>query len=1134
MGMYIAGNEYDELRDRGVDVRTASEAAVFNAAVQTPLEYLGFSKMFKKLPVNSSLKGYTREFAERVLTEGTTEFLQEYPEQVSQIWALNHDKPAEDIAEMVQDELGNITRDAAYSGLIGGILGGTFGGAHMVLDSSLHHAVEKEIHNTKMNLVESQIANINQTETNPVLAAQVINSSTNDMVYVDGTALQEYAQTSGKMKELAQILGVEEEDIKRAASDGDYLDIRLGNFEAAAAKHNGFFQAVKDDTAFEDGGYTVNGEKLYKQEVEKSKQRAADLEVEQDGVLTSMLTAGVERKQANALVTMLTNYAMIMNPENPAQWMRDNALRFKQGGVAGAFNQAVNVKRNFGPKYKLVDIDGFSDLIGDTTMTEDAYKKAINFIQNKLALPNIKVTTSDLAAVFNFRGVGAGATAEHIVRARSGKSRSHKNTRVARNITISNPTEILKNAVLMEIQPTKHSDGPKKVNGKPGVNSYRFVIPVRFKQKPQVLVVTAEGFDENIFDKLNDVALYEVYEKKIPSSETLAGQSKDGISIDYSLPELLHNVKDLNGNPYVVDGKLQFEDEMVMDVTNNDYAQLGEAVENQKDDVRKQYEGTDQWMKAPNGEDTNLTEDQWLAVRTPAFKEWFGDWEKKPKQASKIVDENGEPMVVYHGTPLGGFTEFKRELNYFTADKEYADRYQDPGASSDYVKGVHEELGDAMTYPVFLNIRKPFDTRKAKERKIFENEFYRQWGNGVPLSEKGLPDWTDSDDFREFFEENEYDYDGLLLDEGGVPGEDGEVKSRGISYVAFESTQIKSATDNNGNFDGNDPNIYHQEGDIIKGAFNPEMQDGQYIISLFKGVDASTVIHETGHYFVETMWKAIESGQATKQVENDFDTLLEYAGMTRDQWAAADTQGRTTAHERLAEAFETYIMEGKAPSEQLKQAFKKFAEWLKAVYQTIRRSDNAIPLTDDVRQVFDRMLAAQDDIAEAERVNKYFANLPKVITDKMSDATKARVESFIENAREKAVDILTRKAMANFTKERREEIENYRAEILPEVSEEVKERRVYKNGYTRKDVKKYQELQDIVTGENEVGRQLTDEEEVFMMQFDLTAENFGYSSADGTYQVTGRKNCIKSNSRRASVKADLTAIFLRIFIVIEY
>lgn len=59
------------------------------------------------------------------------------------------------------------------------------------------------------------------------------------------------------------------------------------------------------------------------------------------------------------------------------------------------------------------------------------------------------------------------------------------------------------------------------------------------------------------------------------------------------------------------------------------------------------------FMKAPNGKPTRLTERQWLQVRTKAFKEWFGDWENNPESASKVVDENGEPMVVYHGGAKG-------------------------------------------------------------------------------------------------------------------------------------------------------------------------------------------------------------------------------------------------------------------------------------------------------------------------------------------------------------------------------------------------------------------------------------------------------------------------------------------------
>ncbi|MBQ6971571.1 MAG: hypothetical protein IJP86_04365 [Synergistaceae bacterium] len=117
--------------------------------------------------------------------------------------------------------------------------------------------------------------------------------------------------------------------------------------------------------------------------------------------------------------------------------------------------------------------------------------------------------------------------------------------------------------------------------------------------------------------------------------------------------------------------------------------------------VRKEYEGTTQWLKAPNGHDTNLNEAQWLAVRTPNFKAWFGDWENSPDTSSKVVDENGEPLVVYHGTPNGGFSVFDTRGEgmshdtgaWFTSRRENAETYSN---------GDDEGL-----YEVFLNIRNP-------------------------------------------------------------------------------------------------------------------------------------------------------------------------------------------------------------------------------------------------------------------------------------------------------------------------------------------------------------------------------------------------------------------------------------------
>ncbi|MBR3792374.1 MAG: hypothetical protein IKK27_00310, partial [Alistipes sp.] len=56
------------------------------------------------------------------------------------------------------------------------------------------------------------------------------------------------------------------------------------------------------------------------------------------------------------------------------------------------------------------------------------------------------------------------------------------------------------------------------------------------------------------------------------------------------------------------------------------------------------------YLIAPNGNPTNLKPKQWVQVRTKAFKAWFGDWENDPTNASKVIDTNGEPKVVYNGS----------------------------------------------------------------------------------------------------------------------------------------------------------------------------------------------------------------------------------------------------------------------------------------------------------------------------------------------------------------------------------------------------------------------------------------------------------------------------------------------------
>lgn len=89
-------------------------------------------------------------------------------------------------------------------------------------------------------------------------------------------------------------------------------------------------------------------------------------------------------------------------------------------------------------------------------------------------------------------------------------------------------------------------------------------------------------------------------------------------------------------------------------------------------------------LLAPNGKVSNLNEKQYVQVRTKAFKNWFGDWENDPANASKVVDGNGEPLVIYH-SGSDGITTFMDGIAMYTTDdkqmsltyiQSYEDNYQ--------------------------------------------------------------------------------------------------------------------------------------------------------------------------------------------------------------------------------------------------------------------------------------------------------------------------------------------------------------------------------------------------------------------------------------------------------------------------
>lgn len=202
-----------------------------------------------------------------------------------------------------------------------------------------------------------------------------------------------------------------------------------------------------------------------------------------------------------------------------------------------------------------------------------------------------------------------------------------------------------------------------------------------------------------------------------------------------------------------------------------------QIIGNQSDTAGQMMEkGGEIELLAPNGKKSNLTCEQWRLVRTPEFINWFGDWIKDPENASKVVDENGEPMVVYHGG-LKKINIFNSEngINYFTPNIRIAE---------DFAKYKYGSEG--KVFNVFLNIRNP---------KLFDVIYYYE----LELEKKEL-------------------YDGFIANY--VILEDGT--NEGKQFVCFSPKQIKLADGTNKTFDPMNPDIKYRKGGKLPALKKPK------------------------------------------------------------------------------------------------------------------------------------------------------------------------------------------------------------------------------------------------------------------------------------------------------------------------
>jgi hypothetical protein len=398
------------------------------------------------------------------------------------------------------------------------------------------------------------------------------------------------------------------------------------------------------------------------------------------------------------------------------------------------------------------------------------------------------------------------------------------------------------------------------------------------------------------------------------------------------------------------------------------------------------------------------------AVETPEFKKWF--------KSSKVVDEQGNPLVVFH---FGGKDIQEFDLNRTNDMSNYGQGFyfmvgpdgpsslyelaSTTGIMDDEIRGYPtEELAyqslkdDGRIVEAYINIKNPVPPEKISEY----------------MGENGL---------KQAYQDG---YDGIINVQEYPNGKKyGEI-------AVLNSNQIKSI-DNVGTFDPSKSNIYMQDNSEPRAQVN--INQDKSIIALFNHADQSSFIHESAHVWMEDSFRFVRSGQADEIYLANWRTLADWLEITDEQETLTTDQ-----QEQFARGFEAYLMEGKAPSEGLQKVFASFRRWLIQIYRDI--AGLKVELSDPVRKVMDRMVATDDEITQREALNGYMFD---VVREKdVSPTTWLKLRELKEKAHEMAINQLLRPQMDELKPDREEFLAQERDRLRKVIREQVATQPIYR------------------------------------------------------------------------------------------
>lgn len=233
------------------------------------------------------------------------------------------------------------------------------------------------------------------------------------------------------------------------------------------------------------------------------------------------------------------------------------------------------------------------------------------------------------------------------------------------------------------------------------------------------------------------------------------------------------------------------------------------------------------------------------------------------------------------------------------------------------------------------------------------------------------------------------------------------------------------------------------------------------VIELFDGANESTAIHEGAHMFLsmlENMSQMSEENVATyfngdtakaraalKGMQGDLSTIRSWTAFSEDhlseykgtilekefiKYAEDIRAGKAGAmerwmQERFARGFEKYLMEGSAPTKEMRGVFRRFKKWLTDIYKTAKNLGN-VELTPEIKDIFDRMISTEAEI-NAWAAQRKLEAIDKTVNVNQSEL--GNLKAWAESVKDKALE----KAMSYYLHMVREEaIENFKASISSE------------------------------------------------------------------------------------------------------